>query len=135
MQECFKCHIIKPLEDFYKHPKMTNGRLGKCKECNKIDVQKNYKKRKKQYAIYYAAREKTEKRKAWRTNQQRKQRKKSPIKSYCRQVTSRAVKSGKLIKTCCVVCGMAKVEAHHYDYYDPMNVKWLCRKHHREIHS
>lgn len=37
IKNCFKCDIEKPLTDFYKHPGTTDGRLGKCKECTKID--------------------------------------------------------------------------------------------------
>jgi hypothetical protein len=40
VKNCFVCHIIKPLEDFYVHPKMGDGYLNKCKDCTKEQVKK-----------------------------------------------------------------------------------------------
>ena len=37
---CFKCNAEKPLTDYYKHPKMGDGHLGKCKACTKSDTKK-----------------------------------------------------------------------------------------------
>lgn len=37
-KRCFKCMCDKPLEDFYAHAKMRDGRLNKCIECTKRDV-------------------------------------------------------------------------------------------------
>jgi hypothetical protein len=39
-KKCFKCGIIKPLNEYYIHIKMADGRLNKCKDCTKLDVKK-----------------------------------------------------------------------------------------------
>lgn len=46
-----------------------------------------------------------------------------------------AIQSGALIRQPCQVCGETKVDAHHEDYSKPLNVWWLCRKHHVELHK
>ena len=41
---------------------------------------------------------------------------------------------GKLKRQPCKVCGEMKVHAHHEDYTKPLDVMWLCVKHHAERH-
>lgn len=57
---------------------------------------------------------------------------KYPEKFKCRAICTQAVRSGKLFKQPCEVCGNQKSEAHHEDYDKPLDVIWLCRLHHRE---
>lgn len=62
----------------------------------------------------------------------------NPMKELKRKamVTYRtALKRGKLTRTPCHVCGESKVEGHHPDYARPLDVVWLCKKHHMEIHN
>lgn len=47
----------------------------------------------------------------------------------------KAVKIGLLAKAPCEVCGCVKSEGHHSDYSKPIEVMWLCRKHHMGWHS
>jgi hypothetical protein len=56
------------------------------------------------------------------------------LKRKARVTTQTRIKQGILKKCPCEVCGTAMVEAHHPDYSKPLDVKWLCRKHHLEIH-
>lgn len=56
-------------------------------------------------------------------------------KHEARWSTARAINRGDLIKQPCEVCGEPKVDAHHDDYSRPLDVKWLCRKHHNELHA
>ncbi|WP_281517596.1 hypothetical protein [Ferranicluibacter rubi] len=46
----------------------------------------------------------------------------------------RAVKAGDLARQPCKVCGIDTVDAHHDQYDDPLDVRWLCRRHYTRLH-
>ncbi len=52
MKKCFKCSKEKKLSEYYKHSRMEDGHLGKCKECTRKDTRENRIKRKKYYDNY-----------------------------------------------------------------------------------
>jgi uncharacterized protein (DUF983 family) len=135
MKRCFKCGIEKEIDEFYKHSEMADGHLGKCKECTKKDVFNNYNKNIEHFKKYDMERFKTNKRKKDILECSRRRSKKYPEKKYANGVVSYALKSGKIKKQPCEVCGIEPSEAHHDDYSKPLDVKWLCFKHHRLLHG
>lgn len=132
---CFKCNVEKPLDEFYKHPAMDDGHVGKCKECNKKDVRENRAKKLDHYREYDKGRFGTPSRTATRNASLRSFRAKNPEKNRAHAAVSRALRSGKLIKGPCEKCGAENVDAHHDDYSKPLDVRWLCRRHHLIEHG
>lgn len=59
---------------------------------------------------------------------------KNPTKLRAWTLVRAALVAGKLKKEPCQVCGCEKVEGHHHDYSKPLEVAWLCKKHHAELH-
>src|SRR5260370_38957482 len=57
------------------------------------------------------------------------------LQSKAQSAVARAVKSGKLIQRPCEKCGNPKSEGHHPDYEKPLEVVWLCSKHHKLVHA
>ena len=59
------------------------------------------------------------------------------MKQGARKLAHKAAASGKILKHPCEFadCTKTKVEAHHPDYDYPLDVLWLCRNHHRELHK
>ena len=52
-----------------------------------------------------------------------------------RVIARTAIRRGKLVRQPCEVCGSQPVDAHHDDYSQPLNVRWLCPAHHRAHHA
>ena len=61
--------------------------------------------------------------------------KENPKKVRVANIVLNAKRTGKLRQQPCEVCGCKEVEAHHPDYNKPLDVMWLCRKHHLEWHK
>jgi hypothetical protein len=135
MKRCFKCGVRKPSESFYAHPMMADGRLGKCIECAKNDVRQNYARTREAKSEYDRARYRTPERRAQVAEQQRRRRASNPEKERSRSATAYALRTGKLIRQPCEVCGAARAQAHHDDYAKPLDVRWLCFVHHRAHHG
>lgn len=58
----------------------------------------------------------------------------NPLKYRAHLVVHRALVSGQIQKEPCEVCGAETVDAHHDRYDEPLNIRWLCRRHHIKLH-
>ncbi len=146
-KRCFKCGEIKPLSEFYKHPEMLDGHVNKCKDCNKKDVIENRLKREDYYNAYDRVRSTKPHRKAAKREyfkrpevkerarvHRKASEKKYPERKAAADMVNKAVREGRMEKFPCWVCGELEVEGHHPDYDSPLDVVWLCTKHHAEVH-
>jgi hypothetical protein len=127
---CFKCGLQHPLDNFYKHSGMKDGRLNKCKECNKKDSTKHRGENLEKIRAYDRGRGNRQDEgylKEWRE--------KNPKKYKAHTMVNNAVRAGNLHSLPCEVCGKEKTTGHHDDYDKPLNVRWLCHAHHSQWHA
>jgi len=146
MKACIKCSVVKPLDEYYAHKKMADQRLGICKDCHRAAVR----------VLYFEKMKDPE----WRERELGRQREKSARsrragesstteiirrskmawaernleKRKAHTMAGNAIRDGRLIRKPCEVCGKTKVDAHHDDYSKPLEVRWLCRRHHADVH-
>lgn len=135
-KECFKCNKEKPLDMFYKHSAMTDGHLGKCKECTKSDATNHRWNNIDKIRAYDRERGYLSHRIEANTSYMRKYRQKFPLKYKAHIAVSGAVNSSKLVKpsTCEECNSKGQIEGHHHDYNKPLDVTWLCSSCHSCLH-
>jgi hypothetical protein len=131
---CFKCGESKSLSDFYKHKKMADGHLNKCKECTKSDVWHHRRDNVERIRDYDRERSKKPEKMAAIAANTAAYRIKYPERYRANAAVNNAMRRGVLNKLPCFICGAEDVEAHHADYSRPLDVIWLCPAHHKEIH-
>jgi len=155
IKECKKCKQTKPLSAFYKHKAMKDGHLNFCKSCVKERVKKhrwenidriraydrnrpNHNDRVKQHNERVKALKVIDPEKYKKYMETKKQwHRKNKHKRLAHLKVKRAIERGILKRpNRCSSCGAScKPEAHHEDYSKPLDVVWLCRKCHAEIHK
>lgn len=151
MKACKDCGRTKPLGEFYRHPKMADGRLNSCKECVKARVSRHrtanleriqeYDRKRGQLPHRKAANKARAPRYAAKKGEYlRRYFESQPLKAVAHNAVNNAIRDGKLKAKPCERCGFALgVQAHHEDYSKPLEVVWLCTKchgaRHREINA
>ena len=133
---CFKCNEEKPLSDFYRHPRMADGHLGKCKECAKRDVTERREENIEYVREYDRKRARTPKRIELHARTLAIYRREHPERVAANNAAQRAVASGKIKrKDRCELCGVSgRLEKHHPDYDQPLWVFFLCPVCHKAVH-
>lgn len=153
MKRCFKCESVKPLSQFYRHPKMADGHLNKCKTCTKSDVRKNYSVNREYYHEYDQMRfqrdphrrennrryAKTEAGKRAQAEAARAWISRNPEKRTAHIRLGNAVRDGRVTKPkSCSRCNTETpsrfLHGHHHDYSKPLDVEWICVNCHAAEH-
>jgi len=97
----------------------------KLRICYKTQSRPEYKKNKREYdrKYYQANKERIRQVKA-------KARAEHPEKHKARSLLKDYAYRGKIKRLPCELCGDPKSQGHHEDYSKPLEVRWLCSKHH-----
>lgn len=126
-KKCGACEAVKPASEFHKRAASVDGLAARCKKCQQAyDVaRRDDPKRKAQREANRPkyAHKQTEYNRKWRSNH--------PEKYKAHIILNNAVRDGLVTKGGCYVCqSTVDIEAHHNDYSKPLEVIWLCPKHH-----
>lgn len=141
---CKKCGTERPLEQFVKDARKKNGRGGTCMDCRRAyhrTWQSQPKARSKRLKYQRAnAEQHAESSRRYRRNRPdqvyasaKRWQQANPEKRKAQTALNNAVRDGRVIKRPCEVCGNKKADGHHDDYSKPLQVRWLCHKHHLEL--
>lgn len=145
MKRCIKCELEKKEEEFNKWYKKS-GRSGyrtNCRDCEHL-VNKEFREKNKDELKVKRRKRTGAQPKRYCTNPIRQKlnenvyrsQKKYPEKRAARTFLNSYIKMGKIVKPdCCEMClKKIRVEGHHEDYSKPLDVKWVCKRCHTDIH-
>lgn len=120
-KKCGHCKCWLHLQNFNKCRHAATGYRSQCKDCMKTQRQ--------QLRDYYKKWREQPEKIEWYRKYARTRYREYPITAWARN------QAKKLKREPCEECGDIKAEAHHDDYLKPLNVRWLCRRHHDEWHE
>ena len=142
-KHCKRCSTTKVLTAFSACSDALDGKQSWCKGCAANYTRSDaFKRTKKKYATSDAGKEQIRKYRATdagkesrcRINQ--KYHEKHPEQRKASRALNYAIAAGKINRQPCAICGAKdQVHGHHEDYSKPLDVLWLCRKHHILLHQ
>jgi hypothetical protein len=124
-KQCSQCKTDKPFSEFYHKERSRDGYYGQCVKCVLGNLKEYRKGRGK--IINSISHRKSNKVYA----------RKNPEKIQAHNTLNHARQRGEILRLPCGVpgCNNPTSEAHHEDYSKPLDVDWMCRKHHLEHHN
>jgi len=133
MKRCTKCGVLKPESAFGKREKTRGGLFSQCCLCV-ADI--TFERRQKDPEKY------RQKRRAYRSRPEIAVKYKTGG-SYKPTLTQQRAyglvayykRRGVIKAKPCAICGATKTEAHHPNHRYPLDIVWLCRRHHQRLHK
>jgi hypothetical protein len=136
MKNCIHCGVEKPLSEYYKHPMMSDGHLGACKECHRDRMRRNRWKKVDAKRAYDIRRYRDDPERKARANADAIARRKAyPAMARAHRHVAYHKRVGNITQESCEVCGREDTHAHHDDYRRALDVHWLCPPCHSARHA
>jgi len=133
MKHCNSCETEKDESEFGKRKASYDGLSAKCRMCQKVyDKARNNQEHRVEARAIYAQ---TDEGRLSSNKAKAEYRKRNPNKSKSHAKVAREIRKGNLFKKPCEKCEGLEVHAHHDDYSAPLNIRWLCAKHHSQWHK
>lgn len=117
-KSCARCQTFKPFSEFSRRRKAYQPYCKPCASQNVRDWMERGENRQRLYQNVQASRARY------------------PERSAARKTLNAAVAAGRIVAGPCEVgtdC-VGQIQAHHDDYSKPLDVRWLCKRHHEEHH-
>lgn len=135
VKTCTKCGADKPLSEFNRRSLSKDGLRYECKSCHTL-VSTQYRDRNIDHVrVNDCRRNKLPHRRALIKTAVANWSATHPERLRAKNILQGAVASGRINRQPCFVCGELITEAHHPDYSMPLDVVWLCKRHHEQVHS
>lgn len=142
---CPDCNRSLPLSAFGRSSREPSGLHCYCRECSgrrNAEYRISNAEKLRAYRTTEAHREAERARRrdnpaylAANREHQRRYGKQHPQKRRAHFMVNEHVRSGRLKKQPCEVCGSTTgIHGHHDDYSKPLEVRWLCSRHHADAH-
>ena len=132
---CSRCREEKKASEFSKDKSKKSGLYARCKVCDRADGRQYYLKHRNKKLRKFKKYSQSESGKRVRNRNSKKYYAKHRDEYRARSQLNYAISTGRTEKGPCVTCGDVSSHGHHEDYSKPLEVIWLCRRCHTELHN